>query len=160
MKILVTGGTGLVGSHVVRQLAGAGHQLLLLSRGPERPLPEGVDSNGIETLCCDLSEIRTCREELRRFGAETAIHLAWEGIPDYGAATSTRNLQMGLDLIASLAETGCARLICTGSCWEYADKSGVLGEESPVKETNPFTAAKISLHRMGREIAAEKGMTC
>ncbi|WP_343983222.1 NAD-dependent epimerase/dehydratase family protein [Kribbella koreensis] len=36
MKILVTGGTGFVGSHVVAELAAAGHELRLLVRRPEQ----------------------------------------------------------------------------------------------------------------------------
>lgn len=49
MKILVTGGTGFVGAHVVAALAGAGHDVRMLVRRPEQvpaslhPLGVGVD---------------------------------------------------------------------------------------------------------------------
>jgi uncharacterized protein YbjT (DUF2867 family) len=44
MKILVVGGTGTVGSEVVRQLSGRGEQLFVLTRSPEHAskLPQGV----------------------------------------------------------------------------------------------------------------------
>ena len=36
MRILITGGTGFVGSHVCRQLMGAGHAVRLLVRDAEK----------------------------------------------------------------------------------------------------------------------------
>ncbi len=44
MKVFITGGTGLVGSHLTGQLTGQGHQVTLLTRTikPGRSLPEGA----------------------------------------------------------------------------------------------------------------------
>jgi nucleoside-diphosphate-sugar epimerase len=36
MKVLITGGTGFVGSHAVAAIAGSGHELRLLVRRPEQ----------------------------------------------------------------------------------------------------------------------------
>ena len=45
MNILVTGGAGYIGSHTVRALLGAGHQVVIvdnLSRGHKESIPAGV----------------------------------------------------------------------------------------------------------------------
>jgi dTDP-6-deoxy-L-talose 4-dehydrogenase (NAD+) len=84
--------------------------------------------------------------------------MAWEGIPNYDYPTSTRNLIHSLKLLMMLAEIGCKKILCTGSCWEYGQKSGMLNEDSSVKPSNVFTAAKHSLYLMGREIAQENAM--
>ena len=158
MKILITGGTGFIGSHVTEQLAEENHHLLLVSKRAKN-LPFDLGKlQGADHICCDLSNLQACRAEIRNFKPEAAVHLAWEGIPNYDARTSTRNLHHGLNLITMLSELGCQRLICTGSCWEYANKSGALREDAVVLPTNPFTAAKTSLHWMGKEIARERGM--
>ena len=39
MRVLVTGGTGFVGSHSVKALVDAGHEVRLLVRAPERIAP-------------------------------------------------------------------------------------------------------------------------
>jgi|NGEPerStandDraft_6_1074524.scaffolds.fasta_scaffold10056_2 uncharacterized protein YbjT (DUF2867 family) len=42
MKVLVLGGTGTVGSQVVRELLGRGADVSVLTRDPKKPLPPGV----------------------------------------------------------------------------------------------------------------------
>jgi uncharacterized protein YbjT (DUF2867 family) len=42
MKVLVLGGTGTVGSQVVRELLGKGADVSVLTRDPKKPLPPGV----------------------------------------------------------------------------------------------------------------------
>jgi len=55
LLVLVTGGTGYVGSHAIAALAAAGHRIRVLARSPERvPLalaPLGVDR--VETVIGD-----------------------------------------------------------------------------------------------------------
>ena len=44
MKLIITGGTGLIGSALAENLAGDGHEVIILSRSPQPPtqLPKGV----------------------------------------------------------------------------------------------------------------------
>src|SRR6266496_5805083 len=59
MRVLVTGGTGYVGSHSVAALARAGQRVRVLARSPERvPAalePLGVD--GVETAIGDVTDL-------------------------------------------------------------------------------------------------------
>ncbi len=77
MKVIVTGGSGLIGRALVASLAADGHQATVLSRSPSRVrgLPEGVqvagwDASSAEALTPLLS------------GADAVVHLAGAGIAD------------------------------------------------------------------------------
>lgn len=156
MKVFITGGTGFIGTHLVRMLRYKGYDLLLLTRTPKK-LPFN-NSKKITVVAGDLSNINDWKYDLIKFQPDATIHMAWEGIPDYGPETSVKNLKYGLDLIKLLAEIECRRFICTGSCWEYGQQHGKLHEDLPIKPFNAFASAKNALHWLGKEIAKENNM--
>lgn len=153
MKIFVTGGTGFVGRYAVEELLKHGHTVLVLSRGKHKPMRRLTFLRG------DLSTMAKWEGAVRRFKPQGALHLAWEGIPDYGPENSMRNLAYGIDLMHLLGRIGCKKVVSTGSCWEYGAESGKVSESTRVKIMNAFTAAKSALHGIGEAIAKESGMS-
>jgi nucleoside-diphosphate-sugar epimerase len=128
MKIFITGPTGFIGKYVVEKLReDKNNELFLLSK--------------------DLADIENWKTEVKNFKPDAAIHLAWEGLPDYGAKNSIKNLNYGLNLMNFLAEINCKTVIMAGTCWEVLPQ--------PV---NAMSAAKTALHWLGEEIAKEKNM--
>lgn len=148
MRIFVTGGTGFVGRHAVAELLKRGHTLLVLSRGKHKR------SRRLTYLRGNLSNIARWERALRRFKPQAALHMAWEGIPDYGPETSLKNLVNGVALVHALGRAGCKKVVATGSCWEYGAESGKIAEDSGLRFSNPFPAAKAALHRIGAAAAA------
>ncbi len=153
MRIFVTGGTGFIGSHVIDLLKKEKQELLLLSRkNNKRPFIKG-----------NLNSIQKWKDKLIEFRPEATIHLAWENTP-HGSASkhssldSAGNLTYGLNLIKALTETGCKKILATGSCWEYGRSFGKLEEISSVDYSNSFVIAKNCLHFLGRKIAEENNM--
>lgn len=150
MKIFVTGGTGFIGKQVVNKLAeNKKNEILILSRSEKASevLPENV-----KIIIGDLSNINQWSDNIKQFKPDVAFHLAWEGIPDHGHAASYKNLTYGLNLFLLLKDIQCKKVICSGSCWEYGQKIGELDENKPVIPTDPFTAAKVAIHLMGKDI--------
>jgi len=138
MRIFVTGGKGFIGRHVVERLRLDGHELLVLSK--------------------NLADIEQWKGEITSFKPDWTIHLAWEGIPDYGAEMSARNLIYGLNLMKILADSGCRSVLGVGSCWEYGQETGEIQEGLPPRTTNAFTAAKNTLYYLSQQIAEENDM--
>jgi nucleoside-diphosphate-sugar epimerase len=159
MRIFVTGGTGFVGTPVVKHLVDAGHDILLLAFEPQDALDAKSDVfSRVKVITGDLADVQTWRSEVEAFNPDIAIHMAWEGIPDYKAAMSVKNLVLSLNLYLALAELGCKRVLTTGSCWEFGHTQGGLAESMPTLPNNPFTSAKNALRMVGSEIAKENGM--
>jgi uncharacterized protein (TIGR01777 family) len=77
MRVVITGGSGLIGSALARHLGAAGYDAVILSRNPEKvgPLPSGVRAAGWDGL--------SARGWADLLDEETSIvHLAGEGIAD------------------------------------------------------------------------------
>ena len=76
MRVLVTGGTGYVGSHAVATLTEAGHEVTVLARSPVRVAPAlrplGVD--GVGTAVGDVTDPASVERAMA--GQEAVLHAA------------------------------------------------------------------------------------
>jgi len=85
MRIIITGGTGLIGRALAADLAGDGHEVIVLSRAPERAagLPTGVRAERWDARTAEgwgaLAD-----------GADAIVNLAGESIAGKGFITSRR----------------------------------------------------------------------
>jgi len=158
MRVFLTGATGFIGRYVLKHLEKEDYNILLLTRASKENFSSIISSKKVDIVSGNLSDINKWKDKLIQFKPEVTIHLAWEGIPDYGIETSIKNLKYGLNLFEELASLGCKKIICTGSCWEYGQNQEEISEDLPVKSSNAFTAAKNALHLFGREIAKENNM--
>ncbi len=152
MKIFITGGTGFIGRYVVRRLLQARHKVFLLVRDLKRAEEIFGRTRRLELMRGELKDLAKLEQKIKRLKPEACVHLAWEGIPDYGVEMSLKNLQYGLDLIRTLTRVGCRKMIVSGSCWEYGATSGEVSEEAKLNPRNPFAAAKVALYFLGRVI--------
>ena len=151
MKIVLTGGTGLIGAHLVRRLGGQGHQLTLLTRDPAR-VPGGVQAVAWQPL-----EEAAPAPALN--GADAVIHLAGEPIAagrwtavrreriEASRWTGTANLVRGLT-----AAEPRPRVLLAGSAVGYY---GHRGDESLEEDAIPGTGYLAAVaDRWEREAAA------
>src|SRR5215470_17636965 len=104
MLVLVTGGTGYVGSHSIAALAGAGHRIRVLARSPEKvPAalgPLGVD--GVETAIGDVTEPAAVERALK--GCDAVVHAASVFSLDARRADEVNEVNIrGTDIVLSAA---------------------------------------------------------
>jgi len=154
MNLFITGGTGFIGTHLMRLLQDSEYELQILIL-EEEDISKNKYIQGSNIVRGNLANTDNWIDQVKRFRPDVTLHMAWEGIPQYDAYTSMNNLMNSLNLITKLSEIGCKRIICTGSCWEYGQTQGKLIESIAPQSTNAFTAAKNALHMMGSEIAHE-----
>lgn len=146
MRIVLTGGTGFVGTHLVRHLQQAGHELLLISRSPQ------PDSDPMRWILGDFGRPEDFIAAVEEFSPDAVFHLAWEGIPDLSEANSVRNVIGSLQLLSAVGRLSSVRkIVATGSCWEYGPMSGPVNEEAAATPATWFTWAKATvLEYLGR----------
>lgn len=126
MKVLLTGGTGFIGSRVARRLLDRGHDVHAIVR-PTSALGAVVQGEGTFTAWrADLRDTAAVRSAV--FGAkpDAALHLAWYTQPGRYLHDEPKNLESlsyGIALLGHLAEAGCPRIVVGGTCLEGASGS-------------------------------------
>lgn len=73
MKILVTGGCGNMGTHVVKVFAREGHEVRVLDKNAEGL--KKLAGPGVETMVGDISDKELVRQAVK--GVDAILHLAW-----------------------------------------------------------------------------------
>jgi dTDP-6-deoxy-L-talose 4-dehydrogenase (NAD+) len=144
MKIAVTGATGFLGRHVLRELAARGIETVAVARTPS---PPATDAPRTEWVYMDVAQSPV--DAFDRLGRpDVLIHLAWGGLPNY---RSPHHFEVELPaqyrFLKSLVEAGLSDLLVTGTCFEYGMQSGPLHEGLDARPTNPYGFAKDSLRR-------------
>jgi nucleoside-diphosphate-sugar epimerase len=145
--IVVTGGTGFIGRHVVAALAGRGSRITVVARHAPDDL-----SLGVAFLALDLLETGTAAA-IAELEPTHLVHAAWDVTPgkfwhdpgnlDWAAAS--------LRLFRAFAAPG-RRAVFVGTCAEYAWTSPVLNELTT--PTEPGTLYGVAKHAVHGPIAA------
>lgn len=130
MKVVVTGGSGFIGSHVVDAMADAGHEVTVLDHRV-RPHRSDVGFEDVDLL--DLSSVIVATRE-----AEHIFHLAAVSNVNYAykyPAYSTALNVMGTTNVLEAAHiNGAKRVHLASTVWVYNGAP----EGQPADETVPF----------------------
>lgn len=115
-RVVVTGADGFIGSAVVAQLRGLGHDVLAIVRNPAVK----HDMHGARLLVLDLDDIEQLPQRVDSQW-DIIIHLAWRDT--YGAARKDiqrqmRNITDFRRCMAAAAEIGCKRFVGIGTIME------------------------------------------
>lgn len=142
--VVVTGGTGNVGSAVVRRLAGdpAVGAVVGLARREPGWRPQGVRWVAADLVTADLRPVLT--------GAGAVVHAAWDLFAgDAPARTGTTNLTGTRRLLAAARDAGVATLVALSSSVVYAPGDGPVAESGPLRTTHraAYVREKLLLER-------------
>lgn len=160
LKVLLTGATGFIGSHVARLLLRQGCEVAALLRPGSDSWRLADALPALQVVHGDFQqadELKACLQSLR---PDACVHLAWAatvGQPLSGAA-HIEALQASLSLALQLADVGCQKLLTAGTCFEYNTSLGYLSERSATKPHTLYGASKLALHTVLQQLGATTGM--
>ena len=156
--VLLTGGSGFLGSHVLHRLLDDGHRVRALVRSPAK-LRENltllqVDPHDprIEVVPGDMTDPAAAREAAS--GCDRAIHAA--ATFSYRRANAERMLgenKLGtITVLDAAIEAGCTGIVHVSSTVALLRPGATLNHESPLGVTlGPYTQSKVDSERVARE---------
>jgi len=152
MRVLVTGGAGYIGTHVVRALVERGDEVLIYDLRPPAP---GGPLDGLPALEGDIRDGGLMQAALRDHGTEAVVHLAGlksvsESLRDPSAYFDT-NVRGSLTLCRAMIATGVRSLVFSSSCAVYGTPARLpVDEQLPIGPENPYGESKALVERMLR----------
>lgn len=153
MKILITGATGFIGNHLIKELLkNKNNEIIATSRYIEKAKKYEWFSR-VKYISYDLNS----QEELNLFEyfdkPDKVIHLAWDGLPNYNDLIHIeKNLFNNYNFIKNIISNGLKDITITGTCFEYGLINGCLNEELKTNPSNSYGIAKDSLRKFIEEL--------
>ncbi len=145
-KVLVAGGAGFIGSHIVEKLVGSGHGVTVVdnfSTGRRENLPASVDV--VQADICDTSAMQKLTSQ-----ATAVIHLAAHvGIRDsfvLCAEDARTNVLGTISLLQACAESPVKKFIFASTMAVYADRDSPepVPESHPAEPLSPYGISKLA----------------
>lgn len=158
--VLVTGGAGYVGSHVVRQLHERGWRTVVLDT-----LDTGFRDAVLhgELTVGDIADRELVRGLLRRYRVKSVLHLAARTVVAESVADPLKyyrdNTGASRALIESCVAEGVGNFVFSSTAAVYgAPDAPLIGERTPAQPINPYGASKAMTERMLRDVSAATGL--
>lgn len=160
LRVLVTGGAGYIGSHIVRHLAEAGHAPLAFDNLHAGHRWAVLDA---PLVVGDLGEPGALEAVFDSQGFDAAIHCAghiWVGESvRQPAKYYFNNTVNSLRLFELCARRGIGRVVFSSTAAVYGQPDvEVIDETTPLAPINPYGASKMMAERALTDIAAAAGL--
>lgn len=167
MRVLITGVTGFVGSHLAEHCLDLGHEVAGTFRWRSRDENMGVVKGKVALHDADLRDPVGVRKVIQAFQPERIFHLAAQSYVHASwaspAETLNTNIISQVNLLEAVREAGLTecRIQVAGSSEEYGM---VYPDETPIKETNPlrplspYAVSKVAQDLMGYQYHESYGM--
>jgi len=161
MRILLTGATGFIGSHLLEKMVQQEIPVAIILR-------ESSDTSRIKHLLKsvtvikgDLSDIASIESQIVAFQPEVLVHLAW-----YGVENRFRNeyqqLSLNLlhvsNLLQIIEKTPIKKIIGFGSQGEYGPHAETLDENYHPKPTTLYGVSKLCAYQIMQVFCQQKNI--
>ena len=156
MKVLVTGGAGYIGSHVVRQLGEAGHDIVVydnLSTGYEWAVTFG------ELVVGDLADIEAVDQLFEKHQFEAVLHFAAHIVVPESVENPLKyyrnNTRNTLNLLGAIEKHKVPYMVFSSTAAVYGmPDEKVLTEDMPLAPINPYGSSKMMSEQMIRDLSS------
>ena len=159
MKVLLTGGAGYIGSHVVRQLGAAGEEVVTLdnlSTGFEAAVTAG------DLLVGDTGDSQLLNKILSDGSFDTVMHFAAHTVVPESVADPLKyyrnNTANSRVLLEAAQRNNVRHIVFSSTAAVYGELAdGKASEDTPTRPVNPYGTSKLMTEWMLRDLANAGG---
>lgn len=163
MNILLTGGTGYLGSHAAVVLTEAGHRVVLYdnfcnSQPDVAQRLEKITGQPMKLVAGDVRDTVRLTETLKTHVIEAVIHFA--GLKAVGESVAlpidycANNIQGTISLLQAMQAAEVKILVFSSSATVYGDPQYLpIDEDHPTRVTNPYGRCKLHIEEMLADVA-------
>ena len=153
MSILLTGGSGYIGSHIFVALTEAGYAPIILDNfsNSHRAVLQRLRALTERPVLCEAGDVLDTafvQDVLRRHQVTGVIHLAGDKAIGESVAQPLKYYQNNLvgtvSLLQAMEAVGCHTLVFSSSATVYGEPASVpIAEDFPRRHTNPYAHTKV-----------------
>ncbi|GAB6098354.1 UDP-glucose 4-epimerase GalE [Halanaerocella petrolearia] len=153
MNILVTGGAGYIGSHVVKELLDTEHQVIVydnLQKGHQESILGGEFVKG------DLADKDLLDDTFTKYDIEAVIHLAADSLVGESMEKPAKyyhnNLVNGLNLLDIMVDHNVKNIVFSSTAAVYGDTDKVpITEDLPKDPTSVYGRSKLFFEKVMKD---------
>lgn len=150
MNILVTGGAGYIGSHVLKALLKAGHRVITfdnLQKGHKAAITGGDFIEG------DLSNKKLLNQVMQKNKIEGVIHLAADSLVGESMENPGKyylnNFTNGINLLEAMINNGVKKIVFSSTAAVYGEPNDIpIKENNQTKPTNTYGETKLFFEKV------------
>ncbi len=161
-RVLITGGAGFIGSHLVERLAAAGERTSVFddfSRGRREWLSPQAELHEL-----DIRDAAAVQQAVEQLTPEVVVHLAAlhfipavEGAPELAWDVNVNGTHI---LLEALATKPPELVLFASTAAVYPDRRGPIDETCPAQPFDLYGRTKLEGERLVAEFAARTGTRC
>lgn len=160
--ILVTGGTGFIGSHTVLELLKENYQVVVLDNLSNSKLEslkrvENITAQQVDFHQIDLLNSDALHKLFSKYNFDAVIHFA--GLKAVGESVGKpllyyqNNVTGTLNLCEAMNKAGVKNFVFSSSATVYGDpQQSPIPEESPLKAVNPYGSTKLTIEYILKDL--------
>ncbi|MCJ7824172.1 MAG: SDR family NAD(P)-dependent oxidoreductase, partial [Anaerolineales bacterium] len=150
-KILITGGAGFIGSHLVRGLLDRGDRVRVLdnlSTGSKANLT-GLEVDFIEG---DIHDATVVQESIKDVDAifHLAAFISVAGSMEDPLTCYETNLNGSLNVLMQASQAGVRRVVLASSAAVYGESESTVAENHPLNPLSPYAASKLAMEQAAK----------
>lgn len=134
MKVLIFGGTGLIGSALAQRLAETGSDVGTVSRHP----PNAEVATGHVYFCADIRSADLTRHTVETFRPDVIVHLAamlQQDCDNDPAGAANSNVTGLVNVLEAARDNAVSRVVFASSIAVYGERHDLMREDDPLSDS-------------------------